>query len=145
MIRKALGSNKAGNGAIMDRLNLAGGPYLWGGVGVVDASQNAARKAITTERAVFPRANVGCYYRTELYGISESSSVALELNWAFYYEIAAPTAIRAKHDDVTSYFKATLLLPVIKSGDAFVEYSVGQLPVDLSEGQTISAGWRYNF
>ena len=145
LIRRALGSNKDGNGAILDYRNLGGGPYVWGGMGVVDASQNAARKAITMEQTTFPRANLGAFYRTELYGISESQSVALELNYSLYYEFGAPAAIRARNLELTSYFKATLLLPVIKSGDAFVEYSVGQLPVDLTDGQTISAGWRYSF
>ena len=145
VIRKALGSNKDGNGAILDWHNLAGGPYLWGGIGMVDATQNKARKAITSDHDVFPRANVGVYYRTELYAFSETQSVALELNWSFYYELDAPGAIRTQHLDLTSYFKATLLLPVIKSGNAFVEYSAGQLPVDLIDGQTVSVGWRYSF
>ncbi len=143
IIRKIM---SGGDGQIKDWHNLAGGPDFWGGVGIVDGSHNDARKAVTTEHELFPRANAGVYYRNELWGLSETESLALELNWSFYYEFNAPSAIRAKHFDTTSYFKATLLLPfTAKMGNAFVEYAVGRLPVDVSNGQTVSVGWRYNF
>jgi len=134
-----------GDGHIKDWHNLAGGPDFWGGIGVVDGSQNDARTAITTEHKVFPRANAGVHYRNELWGISETESFAVELDWLYYYELDAPAALRARHMDATSYFKATLLLPFTgKMGNAFVEYSTGRLPVDVSSGQTVSVGWRYN-
>jgi hypothetical protein len=122
-------------------LNRAGGPYFWAGIGVVDASQNDARRAITSEHKTFPRFHAGLSYRTELFAVSEANSVALELTWLYYYEIGAPAPLRAQHLDSTSYFKGTVLLP----GNFFVEYTNGRLPLDVVGGTTVGAGWRYNF
>jgi hypothetical protein len=135
----------SGDSNIKDWHNLAGGPLFWAGIGMVDGSQNQSRTSLTTEHEIFPRANVGVYYRTELYGISSTESLALELNWEFYNEFGAPGAIKAHHLDTTSYFKATILFPLTKAGNTFVEYSDGKLPTDVNNGQTVSAGWRYNF
>lgn len=122
-------------------LNRAGGPYFWGGIGYVDASENDARKAITTEHSSFARAHAGVDFRTEIFGTTEANAVALELSWRYYYELNAPSAIRAQNLDSTSYFKATILLPQ----NYFVEYTNGKLPIDLAGGSTVSVGWRYNF
>jgi hypothetical protein len=122
-------------------LNRAGGPYFWGGIGYVDASENDARQALTTEHSSFARAHAGVSYRTEIFGTTEANAVALELSWRYYYEINAPGVIKAQHLDDISYFKATFLLPK----GIFIEYTDGKLPVDVAGGSTVSVGWRHNF
>ncbi len=122
-------------------LNRNGGPYFWGGIGVVDASGNDARTALTDDHQTFPRAHFGVFYRTEVLAVSESKAVALELQWRYFHEFNAPAAIRARKLDNTSYFKATLLFP----GNYFLEYTDGKLPIDVEGASTVSVGWRYNF
>src|SRR5688572_959659 len=122
-------------------LNRAGGPHFWAGIAMVNASENDARQALSTEHETFPRFHFGAQYRTELFSISETKSVALELAWRFYYEFDAPDPIKDAELDQTSYFKVTVLFP----GNYFLEYTDGRLPVDVDSASTVSAGWRYNF
>lgn len=128
-------------GDIQDHLNRNGGPYFNGGIGMVDAGQNEARLALTTEHQQFLRAHFGLFYRTELISISDSKSVALELQWRYYHEFDPPAPVRARKLDSASYFKATVLLP----GDYFLAFTDGKLPLDLEGASTVSAGWRHNF
>jgi len=138
LIRRVTGND---TGEPKNWLNRAGGPYFWGGVGYVESSENDARQSITTDHKIFPRAHAGVSYRTEIFGTSEANSVALELSWRYYHEFDAPKAIRSRHLDHTSYFKATLLFP----GNYFLEYTDGKLPLDVEGASTVSVGWRYNF
>jgi len=117
------------------------GPHFWAGISMVNASENDARTALTSDHKTFPRLNLGAQYRTELFSISEAKSVALELTWRFYYEFNAPQPIKDAELDRTSYFKATVLFP----GILFIEYTDGKLPTDVEGGSTVAAGWRYNF
>ena len=126
---------------IWNWLNRDQGPHFWAGISVVNASENDARTALTSDHKTFPRLNLGAQYRTELFSISETKSVALELNWRFYYEFNAPQPIKDAELDLTSYFKATVLFP----GNIFIEYTDGKLPTDVEGGSTVAAGWRYNF
>lgn len=125
-----------------DFRNRNAGPYFYGGGAIVDASNNDSRKAITggTDE-VFVRAHFGIGYRAELWALTKTSSLALELQWRYYHEFSAPAAIRQRNLDDTSYFKATLLFP----GDVFVEYAEGKLPLDVESASTVSVGWRYKF
>ena len=113
-----------GGGPPKSWLNRDGGPHFWGGVGVVDASQNDARAGLTTAHQTFTRAHFGVWYRTEIFAISEAESVALELLWRYYHEFDAPGPIRAAKLEDTSYFKGTVLMP----GNYFIEYATGKLP-----------------
>ncbi len=122
-------------------LNRDRGPHFWAGISVVNASENEARQALTSEHETFPRLHLGAQYRTELFSISDTKSVALELNWRFYYEFDAPEPVEDAELDRTSYFKATVLFP----GNLFLEYTDGKLPADVEGGSTVTAGWRYNF
>ena len=122
-------------------LNRDRGPHFWAGISVVKASENDARTSLTSDHKTFPRLNLGAQYRTELFSISETKSVALELTWRFYYEFNAPEPIKDADLDLTSYFKATVLFP----GNLFIEYTDGKLPTDVEGGSTVAAGWRYSF
>lgn len=123
-------------------LNRNGGPHFWAGAGIVDPSNVEARQMLVGDENPFARAHAGVSYRTEVYsGSTAERCVSLELLWRYYHEFDAPTAIRSRDLDNTSYFKATLLFP----GNYFLEYTDGKLPLDVEGASTVSVGWRYNF
>jgi hypothetical protein len=125
-----------------DFRNRNNGPYLYGGVSIVDASNNDSREAITGgEDDVFGRAHFGVGFRAELYQITAKEVLSVELQWRYYHEFDAPASIRRADLDNTSYFRATLLLPY----NYFLEYTDGKLPIDVEGASTVSVGWRHNF
>ena len=132
---------RSGGGRPKSFLNRKGGPYIWGGIGLVDPSNNDTRKAIALEDDTFLRAHVGLFYRTEVLSLDAEKSVALELTWRYYHEFDAPRGIRQEKLDETSYFRVTLLFPK----NLFIEYTNGKLPLDVQNAETIMGGWRYNF
>jgi hypothetical protein len=132
---------RSGGGPPKSFLNRKGGPYLWGGVALVDASNNDSRKALVVNDETFVRLNFGLFYRTEIFSLDAEKSVALELTWRYYYELDAPVAIRQSRLEKTSYFRATVLFPK----NLFIEYTNGKLPIDVAGAQTVMGGWRYNF
>lgn len=130
-----------GHDVPIDPKNRLGGPYVYGGIGIVDPSGNESRKKLLgDENDPFARVQAGVNFRTELWQIA-GMVLGLELDWRYYYEIDAPQLIRDKRLDNTSYFRAAVLFPK----GLFVEYTDGKLPLDLQNAQTIAAGWRANF
>jgi hypothetical protein len=124
-----------------DPHNRLGGPYLYGGIGIVDPSSNEARKNLLgSENEAFLRAHAGVNFRTELIEMA-GMLVSLELDWKYYHEFDAPRLIQEKHLEDTSYFRAALLFPK----GLFIEYTDGKLPLDLVNSQTVAAGLRYSF
>lgn len=138
LIRRVTGNS---DGNPKNWINRAGGPYFWAGAGYVDASENDGRIALSADHTSFARLHCGVSYRTEIFGTTESNSIALELSWRYYYELDAPPPIKSSNLDATSYFKSTILLPK----NYFIEYTSGKLPIDLAGGSTVSVGWRHNF
>jgi hypothetical protein len=67
--------------------------------------------------------------------------VAIELEWRYYGEIAAPQAIADADQERTSWFRGSLLFP----GDVLLEYTDGRQPLDLTGGSRLFVGWRYSF
>jgi hypothetical protein len=130
-----------GGGPPKNFLNRKGGPYVWGGIGLVDPSNNDRRRAVAREDDVFPRAHFGLFYRTEVFSMDAEKAVGLELTWRYYHEFSAPRGIRDENLDRTSYVRVTLLFPK----NLFVEYTSGKLPLDVESSETVMGGWRYNF
>lgn len=118
-----------------------GGPYFWGGAGLVDPSSNQTRREMVGDDDIFGRAEAGAFYRTELFGFSETKTVSAELSWRYYHEFDAPHAIEEANLDETSYFKATILFPE----NIFIQYTNGKLPLDVERSETVSGGWRFSF
>jgi hypothetical protein len=132
-----------GDDEIVDYRNFDRGTYFWGGVDLVDASDDEARTAITDDEQ-FARLNVGAFYRGELYSVRVDGvkhGVALELEWRYYFEIDAPAPVDAADQESMSWFRGTLVFP----GNTFLEYTDGMQPLDLTEGSRLFVGWRHNF
>jgi hypothetical protein len=128
---------------VVDYRNYDGGLYFWAGVDLVDASDDEARTALTDD-SQFARLGVGAYYRGELLSVmidGQKQAVGLELEWRFYQEFDAPSAIEAADLGEMSWFRGTLLFP----GNALLEYTDGRQPLDLTGGSQLFVGWRYSF
>lgn len=123
--------------------NSRGGPYLWAGVDVVDATQNESRKAITGgSDESFGRFSAGAWYRNELFSLGTDSPedvVSLEVAWDFYAEIDAPDAIKQADQDVNSFVRLTVFF----KDEYFIEYIDGSRPLDLRDSSAVAVGWRF--
>lgn len=135
---RGYGSDQVGS-ANYDR-----GPYFWGGVDLVDASNNESRLALTDDDQ-FARLNIGAFWRNEILRITDGAGghtpVAIELEWRYYFELDADAAVETAEQDETSWFRGSLLLP----HDVLLEYTDGRQPLDLTGGSRLFVGWRFNF
>lgn len=106
--------------------------------GAVDSVEDDARKAAlgVTELDSFDRIQFEAYYSFPLPG---PFTTGIQLNYRYYQEQDAPTAIEALGLDTAELATVAVFLP----NDFFIAYSTGKLPFDLEDDQIFEIGFSY--
>jgi len=119
----------------------ANGAYVPGallGIDLVDPHDDDVREAIDDDP--FPRFRFELESRPVVATMG-GADVYLGLDWRFYQEIDAPTAVKDADLDQASMFQASLDMP----GGWSLTYAAGQLPLDQRDGSQFALGFKTSF
>lgn len=101
----------------------------------VNPTQDEGRKGLG-ESEEFTRVRAEIAFKTPL-----SATSFFELNFRYYKEMSAASAITGANLDEFTYFTSSL----VTSQGMFVSYSTGKLPFDAKDDQIYELGFRHRF
>jgi hypothetical protein len=113
---------------------------LHANLGIVDPSEDIEREAIlgSTGLDTYERLDVEALY---IFNIGTNSLNTFEVNFRYFYELGADTAI--KDADLDNFRLVTYRLGF--KNNLFIAYSSGELPFDQKDNQIYSLGFNYKF
>ena len=114
-------------------------PSFLAGIDLVDPHADQGRIALAEDND-YARFRAEVSMKTVLGRIGDTRIWA-SLNWRYYREIDAPSAVEAANLDEFSYFAARVDLP----GGLFVGYAAGQLPFDANNASLAQLGFQWSF